>query len=51
MLGCRISPSAIPPLGVTAFRYTTSARPISKLWNFLFQPLELRAEFFQPLEN
>jgi hypothetical protein len=24
---------------------------VSKLWNFFFQPLELRAEFFQPLEN
>jgi len=60
LLGIRISPAAIPPLGVTAFRYTASARPKSFLprapsFKNTVQPCAVKSsnpwsELFQPLE-
>jgi hypothetical protein len=41
--------TAIPPLGGTASRSTTSARPsFSNAWNIFFQHLEHRADFSFP---
>jgi hypothetical protein len=51
MLGIRFRLRRFRPLALQRSAIPPRRGQISKLWNFCFQPLELRAEFFQSLEN
>jgi hypothetical protein len=50
MLGIRFRLRRFRPSALQRSAIPPRRGQISKLWNFFFQPLELRAEFFQPLE-